>query len=149
MAGVLDKVTGWVSSSQGKLRRARRMLDEGRRAEAFPLLAAVARTGNPEGEFLVARAYLEGAGVPPNAAEAARWLERAAGRGYLQAQSMLAGLYLHGFSGAPPASPGGGASATDQGAANVAELAVARPVSTLFAPGTTAEPNFDRAVVWA
>jgi hypothetical protein len=28
MTGVLDKVTGWVSSSQGKLRRARRMLEE-------------------------------------------------------------------------------------------------------------------------
>ena len=70
MTGVLGKVTGWMSSPSAKLRRAQRLLDEGHRAEAFPLLARVAQTGNAEAEFLVARAYLEGSGVPPNATEA-------------------------------------------------------------------------------
>ena len=150
MTGVLGKVTGWMSSPSAKLRRAQRLLDEGHRAEAFPLLARVAQTGNAEAEFLVARAYLEGSGVPPNATEAARWLERAAERGYLQAQSMLAALYMHGINGAPP-SAGGGAESGDRLAAvtNVSELAASRPTTALFAASNTAEPDFERAALWA
>jgi uncharacterized protein len=71
MAGVLQKVAGWTSSPAGKLRRAKKLIEIGDRAAAFPLLAAAARSEIAEAEFLVARAYMEAGGVPPSGAEAA------------------------------------------------------------------------------
>lgn len=74
MAGLFARLTGWVSPPPAKLRRAKRLIEGGERAAAFPLLAAAARAGIAEAEFLVARAYLEAGGVPPSGAEAVRWL---------------------------------------------------------------------------
>ena len=91
MAGLLHKVAGWALSPAAKLRHAKRLIEAGDRPAAFPLLAAAARAGIAEAEFLVARAYMEAGGVPPSGAEAVRWLERAANHGYLEAQSTLAG----------------------------------------------------------
>src|SRR4051794_25670903 len=90
---------GWLGSSSGALKRALRLIEEGKRAEAFPLLARAAEAKRPEAEFQVARCYLEGAGVPPSVVEGARWLERAAAQGFVEAQSMLAALYVHGIPG--------------------------------------------------
>ena len=140
MAGLLDTMTGWASSPATKLRRARRLIDAGERhAEAFPLLAKAANAGIAEAEYLVGRAYLEGAGVPPSGAEAARWLERAANRGYLDAQSMLAALYIHGVATSPGAvaAPGGDG------------LTSGRPAAALFSTSDALRPDFERAVVWA
>ena len=101
MASLLGRVAGNLASPAGALKRAQKLIEEGNRAEAFPLLARAANAGIAEAEFLVARCYLDAAGVPPSAAEAARWLERAAGRGYVAAQSLLAALYLHGVAPSP------------------------------------------------
>ena len=70
MSGSLRRLAGLVSSSAGKIKRAKALLEEGKPAEAFKLLAPVARAGHAEAEFMVARCYLEGRGVPPSAAEA-------------------------------------------------------------------------------
>ena len=97
MAGLLRKVTGWVSPASA-LRRAQQLIEEGNRAEAFPLLAKAANAGNAEAEYLVGRAYLEAGGVPRSPTEAARWLEKSAAHGYVAAQSLLGAVYLQGIS---------------------------------------------------
>ena len=99
MAGLIGRLAG-LGSAGGAFKRARRLIEAGKRAEAFPLLAKAAQSGIAEAEYLVGRAYLEAAGVPPSAQEAARWLEKAAERGYVDAQSLLGALYVHGVSGA-------------------------------------------------
>ena len=84
-------------SPAAALRRAVRLSEEGKAAEAFPLLARAAKAGNAEAEYRVARCYLEGSGVPASRAEGARWLERAAGRGHIEAQTLLAALCVNGL----------------------------------------------------
>ena len=86
-----------LGSPAATLRRAVRLSEEGKAAEAFPLLARVAKTGNAEAEYRVARCYLEGSGVPASRTEGARWLERAAGRGHVEAQTLLAALCVNGL----------------------------------------------------
>ena len=87
----------------------------------------------------MARCYLEGAGVPPSAVEGARWLERAAPQGYVDAQSMLAALYMHGIPG----------SAAPTAASRASELSAGRPAAALFNQNEPAKPDFERAAVWA
>ena len=64
---------------------------------AFPLLARAAQAGIAEAEYRLGRCYLEGAGVPPSRTEGARWLERAANQGFVEAQAQLATLAIHGL----------------------------------------------------
>jgi TPR repeat protein len=54
----------------------------------------------PEAELRVGPLYLEGSGVPRSQTEGMRWLERAASHGLVEAQSLLATLYMHGFGAA-------------------------------------------------
>jgi TPR repeat protein len=70
--------------------------------------------------------------VPPSRAEGARWVERAAEAGHVEAQSALAALYLSGI-GADPAKA----------------AAFAQPQAALFATGESGAPDFERALVWA
>ena len=64
MSGLIGAVSGWLGSATGKLKAGKKLLAADKPAEAFPLLAQAAQSGLPEAEFLVARAYLEGRGVP-------------------------------------------------------------------------------------
>ncbi len=141
---LLQRFGDSMASPAAALRRAQKRIEAGDRTEAFPLLARAARAGIAEAEFLVGRAYLDGAGVPPSATEAARWLERAAERGYVEAQTLIAAIYLHGVASRRPA-PGEAVSA--DAAPTVAELA--GPASTLFRASVGVEPDPDRAAVWA
>src|ERR1700740_3350334 len=84
-------------SPTAALRRAVRLAEQGDVKNAFPLLTRAARAGIAEAEYRVGRCYLEGAGVPPSRPEAARWLERAANQGYVDAQANLAMLAIHGL----------------------------------------------------
>ena len=84
-------------SPAAALRRAVRLTEQGNVKQAFPLLTRAARAGIAEAEYRVGRCYLEGAGVPPSRAEGARWLERAANQGYVEAQAQLATLAIHGL----------------------------------------------------
>ena len=139
MPGLIKRVSGWVTSPAGKLRAARKLIAANKRAEAFPLLAQAARTGLADAEFEVARAYLEGAGVPPSAGEGARWLERAAQKDHSEAQSMLAALYIRGIP----------ALAANSAGVATAALAAARPAAVLFAGIDGASPDFAKALAWA
>jgi len=89
MIGLVDRLAGGFSPSAA-LRRAQRLIEEGKRAEAMPLLARAANARIAEAEYLVGRAYLEAGGVPPSPVEAARWLERAAQQGYEHCRVRLA-----------------------------------------------------------
>src|SRR5271169_6176462 len=122
---VVDRLMG-LASPTAALRRAIRLGEEGKFAEAFPLLTLAARAGIPDAEYRVARSYLDGSGVPRSQVEGARWLQRAASHGYTEAQAMLAALFVHGLAGATS----GGA---DQ----------------LFAADGPAVPDFKSAMKWA
>lgn len=52
--------------------------------------------GDPDGQYSLARLYLEGNGVPKDARQAARWLKLAAGKGHHQAQAILGNLLVSG-----------------------------------------------------
>src|SRR5580698_8372900 len=93
---LLDVILSPISAS-ASFRRAVRLTDKGDRRAAFPLLARAARAGIAEAEFRIGRCYLEGAGVPPSRGNGVRWLEKAATRGYVEAQALLATLCLNGL----------------------------------------------------
>ena len=90
-----------VFSPTAALRRGTKLMAAGKTGPAFQLYARAGRTGLAEAEYRVGRCYLDGVGVPPSRAEGIRWLERAADRGHVEAQSQLAIIYLHGAAGAP------------------------------------------------
>ncbi len=81
---------------EAALRRARALIAAEQRARAFPLLARAAAAQHAEAEFHIARCYFEGAGVPQSLSEGLRWLERAAGRDYVEAQNLMAAMCLQG-----------------------------------------------------
>src|ERR1700728_3196758 len=96
---IFNKLIGrW--SPEAALKRAQSLNERGEAARAFMLYARAARAGSPEAEFRVGRQYLEGSGVPRSRTEGMRWLERAASHGLVEAQSLLATLFMHGFAGA-------------------------------------------------
>ena len=117
-------------SSKAAFRRARALIDRGDRRAAFPYLARAARAGNADAEFLIGRAYLEGAGVPPSRPEGVRWLEKAAQQDYVEAQGLLATLCLNGMG-------------PEQTAAGVSGS------PGLFSGQTTLGPDFETALIWA
>src|ERR1035437_10375018 len=130
---VLDRLTALVSPAAA-LRLAGVLAAEGKPPRrTFPLYARAARAKLPEAEYRVGRCYLEGAGVPLSRQEGVRWLERAAGQGYLEAQALLAALYIHGLGSRPGADVPPGA----------------RPASRLFASNATNDPDFVPASRWA
>ena len=91
------------------------------------------RAGIPDAEYRVARCYLEGSGVPRSQAEGARWLQRAASHGYVEAQSLLAALCVHGLAGVTSGDPVGSEPRADR----------------LFAADAPADPDFKSAMKWA
>ena len=125
---LLDRLTSGISRAAA-LRRAIRLMDKGNVKAAFPLLSRAARAGLAEAEYRMGRVYLEGAGAPPSRPQAVRWLERAAGHGFVEAQALLATLCLHGM------------------APNLA--GDAGPSVGLFASNAAAEPDFPGALKWA
>src|ERR1700760_498130 len=104
---LLDALMAALSPAAA-LRRGVRYLEQGNQTGAFALLSRAARAGVPEAEFRVGRSYLEGSGVPPSRTDGVRWVERAASKGYVEAQALLATLCLHGMApGFADASTGG------------------------------------------
>ena len=121
----VEKLLSLVSPTAA-LRRATRLRELGRDAEAFPLYAHAAKSGLAEAEHQVALCYFGGLGVPASRAEGARWLERAAERGHLELQTLLAGLCVHGLVDIGGGEKGG-----------------------LFESDQVRKPDFDSALKWA
>jgi len=94
----VDRLIG-LGSPDAALRRAIQLTEQEKFAAAFPLLTRAAKAGIPDAEYRVARSYLEGAGVPVSQTEGARWLERAASHGCIEAQTLLAALCMRGLAG--------------------------------------------------
>ena len=117
-------------SPAAALRRGIKQFEQGEMKRAFVLLSRAARSGIPEAEFRVGRCYLEGAGVPPSRADGVRWVERAATKGYVEAQALLATLCLHGMGpGFADAGPNAGAG--------------------LFGGQTMTDPDYPSAAKWS
>src|SRR5579863_7066179 len=92
----VDKLFALVSPTSA-LRRAARLRELGRDAEAFTYYARAAQAGVAGAEHQVALCYFAGLGVPASRPEGARWLERAAEHGNVESQTLLAGLCSHGI----------------------------------------------------
>jgi TPR repeat protein len=129
---IVDRLIG-LASPVAALDRAVRLIEQQKFVAAFPLLTRAAKAGIPDAEYRVARCYLEGAGVPSSRTEGARWLERAASHGCVEAQSLLAAFHVRGLAGATNSG-----SLSDGGHAN-----------QLFADDALAEPDFESALKWA
>ena len=123
---VFDRLYAMLSP-RGALRSGVRLIDRGNAKRGFRLVFHAAHTGIAAAEYRVGRCYLEGSGVPVSRAHGARWLERAGNRGHVEAQSLLATLYLHGLT----ALENGHAGTTD-----------------LFGTNATTEPDFCEAEKW-
>jgi len=126
---VVDRLISRVSP-EAALRRSLRLTEKGRHPEAFALLTLAAKAGVPDAEYRVAQCYLQGSGVPLSRSEGARWLERAARDGSVEAQVLLSALCIRGLANAK--SP-------DQD----------NKADPLFMADTTGEPDFETAKKWA
>ena len=115
------------------MKRADRHMAAGDAVGAVRVWAQAAGREEPEACFRVARAYLDGKGVPRSATEGMRWLERAARLDHVPAQALLAALLLSGLGMAPP-----------EAAASGLFKDLARPSGA--AP---ALPGYTEAVGWA
>ncbi|HEY2111409.1 MAG TPA: tetratricopeptide repeat protein, partial [Dongiaceae bacterium] len=117
-------------SPAATLRRAVRLSEEGKAVEAFPLLARAAKAGNAEAEYRVARCYLEGSGMPASRTEGTRWLERGAGHGHVEAQTLLAAICVNGL-------------------ADLRTIAGDGQADRLFVTEEQAGPDYDSALKWS
>src|SRR6202142_1078382 len=124
----VEKILSLVSPAAA-LRRAARLRELGRDAEAFPLYAHAAKSGVVEAEHQVALCYFGALGVPASRTEGARWLERAAEHGHVESQTLLAGLCIHGL----------GDIADDKGGLG----------GRLFKSDETRQPDFESPLKWA
>ena len=70
---------------------------QGKAVEAFALFARAANAGIALAQRRVALSYFEGLGVPLSRSEGVRWLERAAVRGDVDSQIMLASMCVYGL----------------------------------------------------
>jgi TPR repeat protein len=127
----VDRVIGLISPTAA-LRRAVGLSEQQKFTEAFPLFATAARAGIPDAEYRIAQCYLQGTGVPLSQAEGARWLQRAAAHGSVEAQCLLGALYVHGLRRVPPEA-GLGQSWSDR----------------LFTIDTLGEPDYEAALHWS
>lgn len=116
-------------SPSAAVRRGAALMAAGKPGRAFQLYAHASRTGLAEAEYRIGRCYIEGAGVPPSRIEGVRWLEQAANRGHVDAQSLLAAICLHG--GVRPSAPG------------------AYDAASLFGVTETTDPDYGAAIRWA
>ncbi|WP_395370021.1 tetratricopeptide repeat protein [Komagataeibacter diospyri] len=90
LSGLLGGIT-----PAARFRHACRLLEhEGRSAQGFALLGRLARGGMVVAQYQVARAYLDGSGVPRSPLEGVRWMHRAACAGHVEACFSLALMLL-------------------------------------------------------
>src|SRR5271154_5937761 len=98
MMSVIDRIVS-AGSPMAALRRGVLLDEAGGYRRAFTLFSRAARAGLPEAQFRIGRAYMKGSGVPVSRRDGAAWLERAAQAGWVEAQTLLATLYLYGLAG--------------------------------------------------
>jgi hypothetical protein len=81
-----------------RLAYARVLAESGEHHRAFHQFTRAAESGLPAAQFWLGRSYLLGLGAPSCPDAALRWLTRAAKRGDVEAQTLLASLALQGIS---------------------------------------------------
>jgi len=85
-----------VKTDHKQLLAGRRAFDAGSYAAAVRELLPLARSGDAEARFLIARMCHEGKGLPENNQNAFRWAKRAAEQGNGDAEALLGMLYAQG-----------------------------------------------------
>jgi len=118
-------------SPRAALRHALHLCEEGRPTDGLKLLRRAAKADIPEAKYRIGLHYLQGTGVPASRREGTRWLERAAVEGHVEAQTLLAILYVHGLARHT--------SETDTGAL----------ANRLFENDEPGNPDFTTALQWA
>jgi uncharacterized protein len=133
--GTVMTLSDWIYLGRpaAALRRADRLSEKGKIAEAFAILSRAAKAGIPEAEHRVAQSYLEGRGVPYSRAAGAQWLLRAAKHGSVEAQLTLSTLCIHGLINMPTSEALEGKART----------------GGLFADHAGDEPDFETALTWS
>jgi TPR repeat protein/tetratricopeptide (TPR) repeat protein len=96
----LDRVQS-AFSLRARVRRGAALMAAGKSRSALRHYARAGRSGFAEAEYRIARCYIEGAGAPRSRREGLCWLLRAAHHGHVEAQALLAAIYLDG----PPSEP--------------------------------------------
>lgn len=114
-------------------------------ASISPAMRQALAASEPGAEYELAIRYAEGRGVPQSAAEAARWLERAAHAGFAPAQFRLAGLN----------EKGDGVRKDTQAARKLYLAAASRGhakamhnLAVLYAEGIDGKPDYKVAAQW-
>jgi localization factor PodJL len=137
-------VTGSVSRSPNSAPQAA-LTDELPTSIGGPNLRNAAQGGDPSAAYEIGVRFAEGRGVAANAAESARWFERAARTGLAPAQFRLGSLYEKGIGvrkDLTKAKQAYSAAASQGNAKAMHNLAV------LYAEGTAGKPDYDIAVKW-
>jgi hypothetical protein len=122
-----------LAGTRVSFRHANALSGKGKVRRALRLYVRAARAGSSEAAYCVARFYLEGTGVPVSRAHAIDWLHRAGIHGHVDAQALLAELYLHGVASGSP----------------VTETARLGSANSVFDTNSTGDPDFAAANAWA
>ena len=73
--------------------------DRGDYQSAFNIWIVGAKDGDPMSQFAVATLYRKGVGVEKNLKESAKWMQKSAEGGYVEAMSVMGAIHLWGVSG--------------------------------------------------
>ncbi|WP_407159423.1 tetratricopeptide repeat protein [Bradyrhizobium sp. STM 3557] len=111
------------------VRRANRLIQRDKHSAAVKLLVRAVRAGNAAAAYRLGCGYLHGGYLPACQAEALRWLDLAARRGIVEAQTRLAALHLLGVAPVP-----------EQGST---------ALNALFDVRAKCEPDYESALSWA
>jgi localization factor PodJL len=146
-----NDVTGSIPSATGKARVARPSTPPPQEAERLPTaiggtqLRNAADAGDPAAAYEVAQRFSEGRGVPTNLEEAARWYERAAGKGLAPAQFRYASMLEKGQGVKKNL---GLARRLYLAAATKGHAKAMHNLAVLYAEGIEGKPDYATAVTW-
>lgn len=114
-------------------------------ATALDKLTVMANAGEPKAELLVGLKYIDGDGVPANAVEGAKWLQKAAAKNEPVAAYRLGTLFERGKG--VPADPTR-ATRWYQAAAQAGNRKAMHNLAVAYAQGTGVQKNFTEAARW-
>ncbi|MCJ7994954.1 SEL1-like repeat protein [Rhizobium cremeum] len=110
-----------------------------------PSLAIAAKEGDPIALFEIGARYTEGRGVASDFAEAAKWYQLSADRGFVPAQYRLANLYEKGTGVSRDIAK---AKSLYQQAAEAGNASAMHNLAVLFASGADGGQDYAKAVEW-
>ncbi|QFR34369.1 tetratricopeptide repeat protein [Ancylobacter sp. TS-1] len=113
---------------------------------ASQTLRAAALAGDPTAAFEIARRFMEGDGVAPNAARAAEWFTYASANGSVPAAYRLGTIYEKGMEGVPRDT--NRARQLYEQAAASGNVAAMHNLGVMLASGIDGQPDYRTAAIW-